>query len=678
MSEQPARARLGPYLWVFGGGLSLLVALLVVHLTQGSAGVAPWTVVDALVHPRDELHHHIVRHLRLPRALAGVLAGGLFATAGLLLQTATRNPLASPATLGVNGGAYLAVVATAALAPGLGSASPVTVAFLGGLLAAGLSILVAGGLSATPVRLALAGMAVAMASSAGAAALQILFEHETAGLFFWGAGALLQDGWDQIQTALPRAGLALLAVAAMSRSLDVLSLGDDAARSLGQRVKLVRVGATGLGVLLAASAVALTGPIGFVGLVAPHLVRLMGIRKHLGRFLGSLVWGPVILVGADVLGRVISAGASELPAGVVTAMLGTPFLVYLARRVGDEGVTQRGQRRTQGPAIGRRWSLGWSLAAGSAGLLAVGGLAVSYGAVDLSLGDLWRVVQGVGEANHRFIVLDLRLPRVAVAALAGGCLALSGLLLQGVVRNPLAAPDIVGVMSGAGVGAMVLLLAFPSAPVALLPVAAFAGAVLAFGIVYAASWQDGVTPERLALVGIGVAAFGEAVINTLVVRSDMRLAQALSWLSGSTYAQGWGDATMVGGLALAMAPAAFVLARNLDLLALGDASATGLGLPAERSRLLLMGLAVALAAAAVSVVGTVGFIGLVAPHAARLLVGGRHRRLVPVAFLFGAIALVGADLVGRVVLAPQQIPSGLVAAVLGAPYFVWLLRRTRS
>jgi iron complex transport system permease protein len=661
---------------VVAGGLSVLAALVIVHVMQGAADVSPWTVVEAIVAPRDELHHHIVRHLRLPRAVAGILAGGLLAASGLVLQTATRNPLAAPATLGVNGGAFLAVVASAALFPSLSSASPLAIAFLGGLAAAGLSIVVAGGLSATPVRLALAGMAVAMASSAGAAVLQILFEEETAGLFFWGAGALIQDGWGSVTTALPRAGIGLLVLAVASRSLDVLSLGDDQARSLGQRVDLVRIGATVLGVFLAASSVALTGPIGFVGLVAPHLVRLMGVRRHLPRLAGALVWGPAIVVGADVVARWLSPGLSELPAGVVTAMMGTPFLIYLARSVGDDGIAQRGQRRSQGPAIGRRLPMAASSALAVAGLFAVSAIGVTVGAVDVSLPELWEVVKGAGSTEHRFIVLDLRLPRVIVAGLAGGCLAVSGLLLQGVVRNPLAAPDIVGVMAGAGVGAMVLLLVFPGAPMVLLPVAAFAGAALAFAVVYLASWKDGVSPERLALVGIGVAAFGEAVINALVVRSDMRLAQALTWLSGSTYARGFGDAAVLAGATLVLIPAAWWIAHRLDLLGLGDPAARGLGLPAERSRLLAMGLAVALAAAAVSTVGTVGFVGLVAPHAARLLVGGNHRRLLPIAFLLGATGLVAADVIGRVALAPTQIPSGLVAAVLGAPYFVWLLRRT--
>lgn len=673
-------SRLRSAAWVFGGGLAALVAIAAVHLHQGAADVPLATLLEAIVAPQDTVHHNIVRHLRLPRAVAGLLAGSLLAVAGLLLQTATRNPLAAPATLGVNAGAFLAVVAVSALAPSLHAVSPLSVAFLGGLAGAGLAMVAAGGLSATPVRLALAGMAVALAASSGAAVLQILFEEETAGLFFWGAGALLQDGWDKILYTLPRAVPALVVALAMSRSLDVLSLGDEAARGLGQRVDLVRLGSSGLAVLLAASAIALTGPIGFVGLVAPHLVRLMGVRGHLGRILGSIVWGPVILLAADVAGRWISPSISELPAGVVTALVGTPFLIYLARNtdIGGREAGQPASRQVQGPSSRRRWPLVPTLATCAVSLVGIVAAAVALGSVDIPFGDLLGLLQGGGTSVQRHIVFELRMPRTAVAALAGGCLAASGLLLQGVVRNPLAAPDLVGVMAGASVGAITLLLALPSVPVAWVPVAAFVGAAVAFAIVYAAAWRDGVQPARLALVGIGVSALGDAIVNVIVLRTDMRLAQALVWLSGSTYAQNWSDVWGLGGWALVLVPAAWLTARHLDLLGLGDDTALGLGLPVERSRLLQLGLAVMLAAAAVSTVGTVAFVGLVAPHAARLLVGGRHRHLLPVAVLLGAITLVAADLVGRVVLAPSQIPSGLVAAVLGAPYFVWLLTRTGS
>lgn len=663
------------YLRVFGLGGALLLATLLFHIAQGPVAVGYRTILEALFAYDARLEHEIVRHLRLPRAASGVVAGATFAVAGALFQSVTRNPLTSPATLGVNAGSFLAVVAGAALFPAAASGSALPLAFVGGLGAAGIVLVVSGGLSATPVRMALAGMAVAMSLAAAAATLQILFQERTAGLFFWGAGTLIQNGWGGLTAGLPWVLGGVLVALALSRSLDVLALGDDTARGLGQPVRRVRFGTAILAVFLAATGVTLTGPIGFVGLVAPHLVRMMGLRSHLPLILGSALWGALLLVGADVAGRMVSGDLSELPAGVITALLGTPFLIWLAHRLPAE--KDRGVRPTgpEGPATEHRTPYALVLLGSILLLLTVAAAGLAYGAVDVSLAGLLSVLSGAGTAMDRLIVLDLRLPRILAAALAGACLAASGLLLQGVVRNPLAAPELVGVMSGAGVGAMTLLLVFPAAPVSLLPVAAFVGAVAAFSLVYAAAWRDGITPERLALVGIGVSAFGAALINIMVVRSDMRIAQALVWLSGSTYAQALDDASALALWALVLVPVAWVTCRHLDLLALGEESATGLGLGVERTRLVHLGLAVGLAAAAVATVGTVGFVGLIAPHAARLLTGGRHRRLVPLALVLGAVLLVGADVVGRTVLAPKEIPSGLVAAVLGAPYFVWLLRR---
>lgn len=659
---------------VFLLGSVFLVGAFIVHVMQGPADIGVSVVLRAIFAYEPGLEHEIVRHLRFPRAVSGILAGAAMAVAGALLQTATRNPLASPATLGVNAGAFLAVVVAAALFPGAGGLPSFTLAFVGGLAAAGASILVAGGVRATPVRLALAGMAVAMALAAAAAVLQIFFEEETSGLFFWGSGTLLQNGWGRVQDTLPFLVPALFFAFAISRQLDVLRLGDDTARGLGQHVGRWRIGSTVLAVFLAATAVSLTGPIGFIGLVAPHLVRLMGVRQHLGLLTGSALWGAALLAAADVAGRLFAGGLSEVPAGVVTAMIGTPFLIYLAHRLPHERepVTERG------PVAEFRPPYALVLAGSGVALSCSVLVALLAGAVDVPWSAFVEMLLGGGSATHRFILFDLRLPRVLVAALAGAALAASGLLLQGVVRNPLAAPELVGVTSGAGVGAMVLLVVAPSVPVAFLPLAAFGGAVGAFVLVYLAAWRGGVSPERLALVGIGVSALGAAVINLLVVRSDMQIARALVWLSGSTYAQGWGDLIPLAVLFFLLVPAAWIAARYLDILALGDDGAAGVGLQVERARLVHVGLAVALAAVAVATVGTVGFVGLVAPHAARLFAGGRHRDLVPLALLFGALILVVADVTGRTVLAPRQIPSGLVAAMIGAPYFLWLLRRHNS
>jgi iron complex transport system permease protein len=252
------------------------------------------------------------------------------------------------------------------------------------------------------------------------------------------------------------------------------------------------------------------------------------------------------------------------------------------------------------------------------------------------------------------------------------------MLVQGVVRNPLAAPDLVGITPGASVGAISVLIAFPGLPIGLLPVAAFAGACLSFAAVYALSWSGGLNPTRLALVGIGASAAAGAITNLIIIKNPMQLTAALTWLSGSTYARGWNHVAQLAPWLVALLPLAWLSSRILDLLALGDDLPQSLGVRLDRSRLAILALAVGLAAAAVSVVGAIGFIGLLAPHLSRLVIAGKHRLLIPFAALVGATLLILADMIGRSLMAPDEIPSGLVVAALGTPYFLWLLWRSRA
>lgn len=659
---------------VFVIGPAVLIGLAFIHLTQGAAEIGLSTVAEALFRPQDSLTHAIVRHVRLPRLVVGLMSGTALAMAGVLMQTITRNPLASPATLGVNAGAYLALVAATIFMPAIATASPLLLTFLGGMLAALLAYsLAASGGQATPVRLALAGVAVSLSLAAVTGTLQLLYENETAGLYFWGAGALTQQDWGQSLYALPRILIGMLSAILLARQLDVLRLGDDLAQSLGQKVHLVRLGGTILGVFLAAVAVSISGPIGFVGLVVPHIIRLLGITKH--RFLlpGAAIWGALVLLGADITARMFSNRINELPAGVVTALIGTPFFIWLARKADSPAGEKR--RKGQSSSLTRPASLSLPVVFTTSGLLLAAAVISAFlvGEVTISWTAWLAALHGKAQNLIRQVILNLRLPRVLVAMAAGASLSVSGVLLQGVIRNPLAAPSVLGVTSGAGLGGLLLLIAFPAAPVGLVPLVAFLGAAAAFGVVYGAAWRGGVSPSRLALVGIAVSAFCGALISLLIVRAGVRVAVALVWLSGSIYARGWGELLNLIAWPTLLIPLAYLFSRELDLIGLGDEVSKGLGLRLERSRLVLLSVAVFLAAAAVATVGTIGFVGLITPHAARLLVGNRHRHLIPLTAILGALVVVVADTVGRSLLAPRQVPAGLVTALIGAPYFLWLL-----
>jgi ferric citrate transport system permease protein len=310
------------------------------------------------------------------------------------------------------------------------------------------------------------------------------------------------------------------------------------------------------------------------------------------------------------------------------------------------------------------------------GLAVIASLAVGAIRVDpLSI-----VLTLLGQETERAaqVAVLFRLPRIVVGGLAGAGLAVSGVLLQAVTRNPLAAPSIVGINGGAVLGAVVVLFLLPNAPPGSTPGAALLGGVAAGTAVYALSRRGGgIAPGRLALVGVATGTFCIAIVQLLIVRflqgGDYQT--ALTWLVGSLWGRSWEDAALLAPWSLVLLPAAWLLADHLDLLALGDDVARGLGSRLETLRGGLLAIAVGLAASAVSAAGAVAFIGLIAPHVGRMLIGPRHRVLIPAAGLLGALLVLLSDALGRALFPPQEISFGLVTALIGAPYFVYLLRR---
>lgn len=657
-------------------GLATLVAVSAVHVGQGAADLTLLDVWQVMVGTAGPLETGLILDLRLPRLAAGVLAGASLAVAGAILQTTTRNRMASPATLAVNSGAYLAIVVVALLWPAA-PLPPFAAAFLGGIVAAGLVFGTGIGAGGSPARIVLAGVAVALALTSITSAVLILNDTSTTGLHLWGAGSLVQAGWDRVGSALWPALVFGAAAVAMGGMLDVYELGDTAARSLGQPVRRVRLAAMGVAVLLAAAATAVVGPVAFVGLLVPNLVREAGVRSHRPKLVTSAVWGAVILLAADVAARAVHGPVREMPAGVVTAILGAPVLAYLAlRRTRDRGDPRAAVM--VGPGAGARPPYRVVVAAIPILVVAavVGGLTV--GVVPVSPIEVGQVLLGAGSRATRFLVLELRASRVAVAAAAGVGLAASGLILQDVLRNPLAAPATLGVAPAAGLAGLGAILLVPGIGTLWIAVAAVAGALASLGVVVAATWSGGLAPERVVLVGISVAAIAAAASKLLVVTADVRVARALVWLAGSTYGADMPAAKLLLLATAILAVAAVPLLRRLDVIGLGDDAAGGLGVDVLRTRAGALILAAGLAGLPVAVVGPIAFVGILAPHAARLLAGPSASRRAPVAIGLGAVLVIVADTVGRGLLAPVQLPVGLVTSLVGAPYFGFLLLRARG
>ncbi|BCB88141.1 iron ABC transporter permease [Phytohabitans suffuscus] len=661
--------------------LAGLVLLAAVHLTQGTSDIG---VLELIGLRADDDTWRVLVASRLPRLLAGLAVGVALGAAGAVLQSLARNPLASPDTLAVNAGAYLAVVAAAAFGLTLPIIPSGGLAFLGGLAAAAFVLMLSAGGTAGPTRLILAGTATAFALNAFTVLLMLLFQRETVGYYSWGNGTLVQGDLRAVTQMAPVIAVGVAGCLALGRRLDVLALGDDTATVLGLHVRRTRLAGTVLAVLLATAAVVIAGPVGFVGLCAPVLVRLVapavpGLYRHRLHIPFSALAGVVVVLGSDVLLRLLLGGQAgvDVPTGVVTSMFGAVLLVWLARRYRDAGPV-RGAAAT---ALARVRTAGFFrlvLAASALLLVCATVLGLLAGDTWLLTGDVANWLAGRSGPAVTY-VLDQRYPRVLAALLAGAALAVAGTAVQATCRNPLAEPGILGVTAGAGVGAITLITMFPAVGLVALSAVAGAAALLAFALVYGLAWRGGLASDRLVLIGVGVFTGGTAVITFIIIATDpWNTGKALTWLSGSTYGRTAAQVAPVALALLLLTPLVAGQARRLDLLALDDDTPRVLGVRLERTRLAILTAAALLTSTAVCAVGVIGFVGLVAPHAARALVGGRHTRLLPVAALLGALLVSLADTLGRTAIAPAQIPAGLVTAMIGAPYFVWLLWRSRA
>ncbi|RED28915.1 iron complex transport system permease protein [Brevibacillus brevis] len=662
---------------MLGSGLVALLVLTFVSLTQGMADISLRSVVQAIIAPQDISDHHMIQGVRLPRTVMGLLSGAALAIAGALMQTVTRNPLASETTLGVNAGAYFFVVFGMVFWPSLLHDHPLPFAMAGGILAAVTVYFMSGGRKGTPVRVALSGMIVTLVYSSLTSAIILFNEETTNGIFLWGSGSLKQNDWSGVEFSWPWIVAGILVSIFMSRQLDVLTFHEETAKSLGQKVAKTRLFTMFIAILVTCVSVSVVGPIGFIGLVAPHLVRLSGITQHKWLLPLCAIWGAALLVASDTIARMFINHYGELPAGAITAAIGGPWLIWLALRVSRSMSAGTGGSMSVGGAQ-RKVSYPLIVCTLAVLLVVVWMLSLSSGNLYLPWTEIIAIFMGQGNEMYSQLVFELRMPRLLTAMLAGVALAISGSLMQSAVRNPLADPQIVGVTSGAGVGAIIVLLVFPQLS-AWMPLGAVAGGIISAAIVYAVSWRRGLNPIILTLVGIAVSAAGAALINILIVHSMILAAPALTWLAGSTYGRGWMEVGRLLPAILVLAPIAWWLGRRVDLLSFNDESSTGLGLKVRMTRLSVAVIAVLLASAAVASVGAVGFIGLLAPHAARMLVGPHHRRAVVVSAMLGAVLLAASDLLGRIVMIPKDIPAGVVVALLGAPYlFLLMFRSTRS
>ncbi|MFI5643558.1 Fe(3+)-hydroxamate ABC transporter permease FhuB [Kitasatospora sp. NPDC051705] len=681
------------------GAVAALLALAALSLSVGAGEVGAGRVLDYLLDRGgargDGRLALVVGDLRLPRTATALLVGAALGVAGAQLQSVTRNPLAETGLLGVNAGASLGVVLGIAALGVQTSYGYLACAFGGAVLASTLVLLIAGARGGgSPMRLVLGGSAVG-ATFGGLTGVLIVNSPETYDRYrVWVLGSLAGvEGWATLRQLAPVLAAGFLLALLATRPLTALALGDDLARGLGHRPGATRATVAIAVTLLTASAVALAGPISFLGLLAGFLARAVA-GPRVGRLtLFAALFGAAALTGADVLARVV-ARPFEAPVSVIVALVGAPALIAIvrSRRTAALDLTDPAEaarpRQAEPPApapdlVLRRGA--WSLLLPRRSLLAALGLAAALltavvvsahaGQSELGLGRTFQAVFGYGERLDVLLVQRFRLGRIVAGLAAGAALGLAGCLTQTLARNRLATPELLGVNDGAT--AAVLISATASGTFGAWWAGPL-GALVAVLVVALVSGGLGARGYRVLVVGLAMSALASAVIQVALARRSLNSAGSLYvWTSGSLNGRDYAVATPVLlGLAV-LVPLALVVARRLAVLRFDDSVAASLGVDPGRVRLACLLLAVALAGLAVGVCGPVGFVALAAPVLAGRLAGPAR---VPVlgSALTGALLVVLADTLGRVLIGGVEIPVGIVTTVLGGPFLLWVLLGRRG
>nr|WP_242704180.1 Fe(3+)-hydroxamate ABC transporter permease FhuB [Vibrio coralliilyticus] len=642
----------------------LLLAALV-WLVQITAPYSQgWPLLwDTVFHYDAANYQHLITHLTyLPRLAIAVICGFALAIAGCVMQFVLRNPIASPTTLGVAAGAELGMVLGILLLPAGMSVAGFIPAFLGGCLATFLVFALSAKRGFSPVHMVLAGMVVSLFFGALNTMLLLLHEQQLTSVFVWGAGTLNQNDWSSVTTLLPLVVIPTLLLFVLQRPLSALQFGDGVASSLGVNVKQIKVACLTLAIFVTAAVVSEVGLIGFVGIVAPALARMLGARALHWQILISGLVGATMLLLADLSIQPFSGvGGELLPTGAMTALLGAPFLLWLLQRKSlqsdlkarDEVVEQYRHR---------------SLLKVVSGLVVTLVIAVVVGIFVGKNQTGWSVADSMA-------VLELRLPRVFVALLAGIGLAFAGTIIQRVSNNPMASPEILGISSGAALalvlGAM-LGFAVERHEQMLLGTS---GALLVTWLVWLFGRKHNFAPTQTLLTGIALSAGLDAFLRIAMTSGQDNVRALLTWLSGSTYLVSSYDIGLLLVGVTVLGGAALLAQRWIELIGLGETTASSIGIDCRKVRLLLLILVAAITTLCTIVIGPLSFIGLLAPHMARSLNQYQAKNQLIAAALIGAVVMVMADWIGRTLWFPWQFPAGLLASILGGAYFLYLMRK---
>ncbi|WP_308881638.1 Fe(3+)-hydroxamate ABC transporter permease FhuB [Neisseria subflava] len=608
--------------------------------------------------PLDAL---MVQNNTLPRMAMALLAGGSTAAVTMLMQQLMRNPLASDGTLAVSSGAQTALVAATVFAPSFLSYGTSAVAFSGAAVALGAVLWLSSRRGLQPLTVVLAGLVVSLYLGSLTGIVMLFFSEETRGVMQWGSGSLVQDSWRDTLGLLWRVAATALFTAFLIKPLTIMSLSDTQAEAVGIPVKKIRLLSLAAAAFLGASVVGFVGMMGFAGLAAATLVRQTGVRTLPMRLICSFIIGALLLMLTDnSLMLLKHYRGIDLPAGAVTALIGAPLLLWLMMKTPSRPSFQTASDTAPAALHTSRLLRLLPLIA-----IAAAVLALTVGRYDETL----RLT-----IDPEYFVF--RCPRVMLAAATGTMLALTGVMLQRLTQNPMAGPELLGISSGTAFGAMACVMLFGiTSGSGWFWLVGVISALASLGLLMLFNRKNGLTPEKVLLTGMAIAALADAAIRIWTASGDYRVQQLLVWMSGSTYQATPESALIVSLLAAASLLLILPLQRWLGLLSLNADVAQSTGVNVSLARMVLIASSAALTAAATLLIGPLSFVGLLAPHLARMLGARLPGQQLAAAALIGASVMMTADWLGRQVMFPYEVPAGMMATLIGGAYFMMMMRK---
>ncbi|MGF1764514.1 Fe(3+)-hydroxamate ABC transporter permease FhuB [Aliivibrio kagoshimensis] len=658
-------------------GVMLVVALLtsaIFHIGLGQSEFGPlWPVLKTLMSVSDvaslfkmaddSFELMALLHVNIPRLVMAIIVGGTLGTIGSLFQQLTQNRMMSPLTLGTSSGAWLGLVVLNVVAPMLVAQYSVWFALVGALLAMGLIVSIVGIKNMSGLPIVLAGMAVNLLLGAFATAIILLNDQYAQNLFVWGAGDLGQNGWEQVVWLLPKLLPIVIIFLLAPRTLTLLSIGTEGAAARGLNIGTTFFVLMFIGVWLVSVSITSVGVISFIGLIAPNIAKHLGYIKAQKELLASCVIGALLLCTTDSLATFLAQWSMDMiPTGTATAVIGAPALIIIARK-----------------QMSAQDQLFFSMPKGLKEISPLASLvliAMLGGLIMLSV--FSQPSSGMGYFGFPdTFEWSIRWPRMLTAIFAGGGLAVAGVILQRLVYNPLASPDILGVSAGAVLALIFSSLFMGYSIHSLSPWVAFLGSAIALCILLFLGKKHQYAPSILILTGISLTALLEALVQFSLTRVGEGKYTLLAWLAGSTYRVKPDSAITMAAVVSIGIMVALILSRWITLIATGREFASARGLNVSMAYATLLCIVAVLCSVVTTTMGPVTFIGLLAPHIAALVGARLVWTQIYWSFLIGATLMLFANWLGQVVVYPAQLAAGTLVSIIGGSYFIYLLLRSR-